>query len=219
MTAPFTDVLTSQADLDAVYSPPHELVVRKCLDHLDEGSRAFVAASPFVLVGTSHSDGSSDVSPRGGHAGFVKTLDSKRLVIPDLNGNNRIDSLRNIVDRPSAGLLFLVPGRGETLRVNGRAWVSTDASLLDLFVEEYRRPTAVIAVEVLEAYIHCAKAFRRGGLWDPSTWRPAAAPDPMQLFVDHLGLDATAADVEADLEAGYAAGLAYDEPVCTRSSA
>jgi uncharacterized protein len=214
VTAPFADVLTSQADLDAVYSPPHELVVRKCLDHVDAGTRAFIEAAPFVAVGTAHADGSSDVSPRGGHAGFVKVLDEKRIVIPDLNGNNRIDSLRNIVSRPHVGLLFLIPGRGETLRVNGRAWVTTADDVLDLFVDEYRRPTAAIGVEVQETYIHCAKAFRRSGLWDPSTWHPEDGPNPMQMFVDALGLDATAEQVEADLEAGYAAGLAYDEPVC-----
>lgn len=214
MPAPFADVLTSQADLDAVYSPPFDLVVRKCIDHVDAGSRAFVEASPFVLVGTAHSDGSTDVSPRGGHAGFVKVLDEKRLVIPDLNGNNRIDSLRNIVDRPHVGLLFVIPGRGETLRVNGRAWVTTADEVLDRFVDEYRRPTSAIGVEVREAYIHCAKAFRRSGLWQPDSWRPEAGPNPMQIFVDQLGLDATAEQVEADLEAGYVAGLAYDEPVC-----
>lgn len=213
MTTSFPGSLTSLEQLGQLYRPPSQLVLDKAIDHLDDGCRAFIATATFVVVGTSGADDRLDVSPRGGPAGFVKVLDRSRLAIPDLNGNNRLDTLRNVIERPQIALLFVIPGRGETLRVNGRAVVTTADEVLDLFVDDVRRPTAAIGVEVEAAYIHCAKAFRRGGLWEPERW-PAAdsAPSAAAILRGHLGLDAPAERIEADLEAGYAAGLAADRP-------
>ncbi len=140
MDTPFPSVLTSVNDLRELYRQPSKLAAGKIIDHVDETSASFIAQSPYHLLATSHADGRCDVSPRGGPPGFVKVLDQKRVVIPDLNGNNLLDSLQNVIDNPQAGLLFLVPGRDETLRVNGRAWLTTDDAILDLFVDELRRP-------------------------------------------------------------------------------
>lgn len=212
--SPFPGTLTEVAQLEERYRPPHRMVLDKAIDHLDDGCRQFIVASTFVLVGTSGSDGRVDVSPRGGPAGFVKVLDDHRLVIPDLNGNNRLDSLRNIIEHPQAGLLFVIPGRGETLRVNGRAFVTTADEVLDRFVDELRRPVTAIGVEVRTAYVHCAKAFRRGGLWEPERWPDdRVTPSGASLLRDHIGLtDVSVEAIEADLEAGYRLGLAADAP-------
>jgi uncharacterized protein len=213
VTSPFPDSVTTLDALAELYRPPSQLVLDKAIGLLDDGCRGFIAAATFVVVGTSGADDRLDVSPRGGPAGFVKVLDERRLAIPDLNGNNRLDTLRNIVERPQAGLLFVIPGRGETLRVNGRAYVTTSAEILDLFVDDVRRPTSAIGVQVEAAYVHCAKAFRRGGLWEPERWPdPTSAPSAAAMLRGHLGLDAPAERIEADLEAGYAAGLAADAP-------
>jgi PPOX class probable FMN-dependent enzyme len=199
--------------LDELYRPPHELVLRKDVGRLDEHCRAFIATSPFVLVGTAAPNGTADVSPRGGPAGFVQVLDEHHLAIPDLNGNNRLDTIRNVVQHGAVGLLFLIPGLGESLRVNGRAWVTTDDAVLDGFTQELRRPTSAIGVQVEEAFLHCAKAFRRAGLWEPGSWPGAAdRPSPAEAFRSHLCLDVEASVIEADLEEGYAADLLADRP-------
>jgi len=211
---PFAGVVADAGALAQLYRPPNDLVLRKDVGHLDAHCRAFVSVSPFVLVGTTSAAGAGDVSPRGGPPGFVQVLDEHRLAIPDLNGNNRLDTLRNVLDQGTVGLLFLIPGLGESLRVNGKAWVTTDDAVLDGFTAELRRPTAAIGVLVEEAYVHCAKAFRRAGLWDPATW-PAAddRPSPVAMFQTHLCLEHVDVSVlEADLEQGYALDLEADRP-------
>lgn len=209
----FTDVITDLDELGGLYRPPSRLVRDKVLDHLDESCRAFIAASTFVLVGTRSSVGLADVSPRGGPAGFVKVLDEHRLALPDLNGNNRLDSLRNIVQDGSVGLLFVIPGRDEALRVNGRGVVTTADDVLDRFTEEVRRPVTAIGVEVATAFVHCAKSFRRGDVWRPERWPDRdVAPSAAAMFRQHLRLEVPVEAVEADLEAGYEAGLAADRP-------
>jgi PPOX class probable FMN-dependent enzyme len=214
MTAPpFAGVVADVDALRRLYRPPDDLVLRKDVGRLDEHCRAFLARSPVVLVGTVSAAGASDVSPRGGPPGFVQVLDEHRLAIPDLNGNNRLDTLRNVVEQGTVGLLFLIPGLGESLRVNGRAWVTTDDAVLDGFTAELRRPTAAIGVLVEEAYVHCAKALRRARLWDPATW-PAESerPSPAAMFRTHLAMDVEVAVLEGVLEDSYAADLAADRP-------
>jgi PPOX class probable FMN-dependent enzyme len=208
--APFEQVVTTQEQVRELYRHPHELVRRKKIDRLDDGCRAVIAAAPFVLLATSGADGRCDVSPRGGPAGFVQVLDEHRLAIPDLSGNNLIDSITNIVANPHVGLLFVLPGRDETLRVNGRAWLVTDGAVLDGFTAELKRPKAAIGVAVEDAFIHCAKSFRRGHVWDPATWAPDAAPSAAELLTCHIQLDATPAQLAADLEQGYARDLAAE---------
>lgn len=166
------------ADLEALYPPAAERTKAKKRAVLDHGLRAVLAASPFVLLATSDADGRCDVSPRGGPPGFVKALDDHRVAVPDLNGNNLLDGLRNIVSNPHAGLLVLVPGQPETVRIDGRARLTTDDAVLDLFVEEVRRPVLAVVVEIETVFTHCAKAFRRSRLWDPQTW-----PDPDRRMV------------------------------------
>ena len=146
-----------------------------------------------MLVGTAGTDGGCEVSPRGGPPGFVQVLDEQRLAIPDLSGNNLLDSISNVVRNPYVGLLFVLPGRDETLRVNGRAWLTTDDAVLDGFTAELKRPKAAIGVEVVDAFVHCAKSFRRGQVWDPATWAPEAAPSAAELLTCHIELEATPA--------------------------
>ena len=213
MAAPFDSTLTDHAQLAELYREPSRGAVGKETDHITDVTREFIAASPFCLVGTTDSSGRADVSPKGGEPGFVKVLDDKRLVIPDLNGNNRLDSIHNIIDNPRAGLLFLVPEEGATLRVKGGAWVTTDDAILDRFTE-YRRPVTAIAVEVESVYMHCAKCIRRSGLWEPQSWASnAEAPTGTDLIMSHMGLDESVRDkVHAGLEQSYVDDLLADRP-------
>ena len=201
--------LTDPDELAEHYRGPSRLVLKKKVAVLDEPTRAFVEASPFVMLATADADGRCDVSPRGGSPGFVRVLDDRHLALPDLNGNNLIDSIRNVVANGHAGLLFVLPGRDETLRVDGTAWVSADPRLLDQF-GDIRRPATVLVVEIEHAFIHCAKSFRRGRVWDPSSWDELVAPDALELLQCHLGAERPIE--RADMEAGYAADLAADRP-------
>jgi PPOX class probable FMN-dependent enzyme len=214
--APFENVISSLEALRELYREPHELVQRKKIARLDDGCRAVIEAAPLVLVATSRPDGGCEVSPRGGPPGFVQVLGEDRLAIPDLSGNNLVDSISNIVLNPHVGLLFVLPGRDETLRVNGRAWLTTEDAVLDGFTGELRRPKAAIGVEVVDAFVHCAKSFRRGQVWDPASWAPEVAPSAAELLTCHIELDATPEQLAASLEQGYARDLAAeraDEPV------
>ncbi len=168
---PFVDVISSAQALREVMGAPSELVVRKQLDHLDQHARRFIERSPFLLIGTSGPDQIGDVSPRGDAPGFVAVLDDRTLVIPERPGNRRVDTLLNILNTGGVGLLFLVPGIEETLRVNGRASVVRDGALLDRLVARDKRPLLAICVEVRECFFHCAKAFKRSSLWQPETWQ------------------------------------------------
>ena len=209
-TTPFENVIDSLEALRELYREPSELVRRKKIAGLDDGCRAVIEAAPLVLVATSRPDGGCEVSPRGGPSGFVQVLDEQRLAIPDLSGNNLVDSISNIVLNPHVGLLFVLPGRDETLRVNGRAWLTTDDTVLDGFTAELRRPKAAIGVEVVDAFVHCAKSFRRGQVWDPASWAPDVAPSAAELLTCHIQLDATPEQLAANLEAGYAHDLAAE---------
>ena len=210
MPASFEHVL-SPDDLRAHYREPSSLVRRKKAERLDETTAAFVAGSPFVLLATAAADGACDVSPRGGPPGFVRVLDERRLALPDLSGNNLLDSMLNITSNGHVGLLFIIPGRDETLRVDGQACVTVDPSILGLWEGELPRPKSVIGIDVEHAYVHCAKAFRRGRLWDPSWWDElTGAPDACEVLIGHIGLDASVADVRSSLEEGYAHDLGLE---------
>jgi hypothetical protein len=166
----FTDTVTSEAELRQLYREPHEVVQQKVLARLDAHARAFIERSPFVLLGTASPDGTGDVSPKGGPPGFVVVLDDERLAIPDLSGNNLLDTITNIVHRSGIGLLFLIPGVDETLRVNGHACLTTAPEVLDACAVRDRRPKTAIGVSITQQYMHCAKAFRRSELWHADTW-------------------------------------------------
>jgi len=157
-----------EKDLRSLFPATHPIAVEKCQNHLDKHAMNFVARSPFLCIGTQSPAGSADVSPRGDPCGFVKILDDKTLLIPDRPGNNRLDTHTNILANPAVGLLFMVPGFDDTMRVNGKAKITRDPDFLALMVVNDRMPTVAIVVTVEEVFIHCAKAFRRSKLWDPS---------------------------------------------------
>jgi PPOX class probable FMN-dependent enzyme len=205
----WSKVVTSLDELEGVYDPPEEGAAKKAIDVLDRHCRDFVARSPFVLMATAAADGSCDVSPRGGPPGFVRVLDERRLAIPDAKGNRRIDSLRNILDGGRVGLLFLIPGLNETLRVNGRATLTRDPALLELLETGGKVPRIAIGVEMQEAFLHCAKAFIRSSLWRPEEWQGAdGLARPAEIWRDHMSLPSLDADaVQAWLDDDYANAL------------
>lgn len=205
MSEPFKDVVTSREELRAMLGEPSELALKKQLDRLDAHCRTFLAKSPFALLATSDRDGRVDVSPKGDPAGFVLVLDDRHLVIPDRPGNKRLDGMRNILANPHIGLIFLVPGKDETLRINGRAWILRDAELLERMSVGGKRPQLAIGVEIEEVFFHCAKAFRRSGLWKPDTWPDVSAlPGPARVFFDQAKpANETLESLQARLEDGY----------------
>jgi len=160
-------LITSEAALEALYGLPSGAAVIKEIDHISEHYRTFIEASPFVVLATSGPEG-LDCTPRGDPAGFVRVVDRHTVMLPDRRGNNRLDSLRNIVRDPRIALLFLIPGIGRTLRINGRAAISVDPELCASFTMEGKAPRSVIVVTAERVYTQCPKALVRSHLWDPS---------------------------------------------------
>jgi uncharacterized protein len=185
----FRDLVTSVDTLRSIIGgEPSEVARKKELTALDVHSRAFIANSPFLLLGTSSADGRCDVSPKGDAPGFVRVLDDHCLVIPDRPGNKRIDGMRNILSNPHVGLIFLVPGNDFTLRVNGRACITQDPDLLKSLTAQGKVPLLAIGVEVEEVFLHCARSFRRGKLWDQESWPGAdALPSMPCILYDQTG--------------------------------
>ena len=160
-------MLNTLADLEAHYGTPNERSLRKEIDHVNADYRRFIESSPFVVLATGGPDG-LDCSPRGDAPGFVRVLDERTLALPDRPGNNRVDSLRNVIASAQVALLFMVPGVGEMLRVNGRARVSTEAALVASFAVDGKPPRSVLVIDVESVYFHCSKAIVRSKLWDAS---------------------------------------------------
>ena len=178
-------LVQTEAALRALFPPVHTLAALKSLGFLDPHAREFIRRSPFLTIGTQNRDGKADVSPRGDPAGFVRVLDDRTLVIPDRPGNNRLDTLSNIVTNPNVGLLFMVPGFDDTLRINGTAQLSTDPDLLRSMAVNDRLPTVAIVVTVAEVFLHCAKAFRRSRLWDPAARQDRTEmPSLLKMILD-----------------------------------
>jgi PPOX class probable FMN-dependent enzyme len=183
----FKRIVMSRDELREIFKIPSERAVLKERRAMDEHDRAFIAASPFLLLATANAAGQCDVSPKGDAPGFVLVLDDRHLVIPDRPGNNRLDGMSNIVENPHVGMIFLVPGREETLRVNGRASIIRDEEILDRAAVMGKRPPVGIGVEVEECYLHCAKAFRRSKLWEPEQWPDRKAlPSMARVLWDQL---------------------------------
>jgi len=200
--------IKSEGKLRALFPETHTVAIQKCLDHLDKHARDFLARSPFLCIGTQDQNGRSDVSPRGDPLGFVQVLDDKTLVIPDRPGNNRLDTLSNIIANPAVGLLFLIPGFDETMRVNGTAHITRDPALLSRLAVNDRIPTVAIVVTVSEVFIHCAKAFRRSKLWDATQFQDRATmPSLLNIILDQTtGAPEDPAEMEkidAGLEVDY----------------
>ena len=180
--------ITTPEDLREHYGAPSELAVLKQLDHIDTHCRAFIALSPFLVIGTMGADGLGDVSPKGDAPGFVLVSDEKTLVIPDRPGNNRTDTLLNLLDNPGVGVLFMVPGMNETLRVNGTARIVTDAAVLEAMLVNERAPRSALVIDVKEAYLHCAKALIRSKLWgDEHKIERKSFPSLGQIITDQAG--------------------------------
>jgi PPOX class probable FMN-dependent enzyme len=206
-------IIESVEQLAELYRAPGRIAAAKKRGVIDDASAGILERSPFVLIATSGADGTLDVSPRGGPSGFVRLLDERHVAIPDLNGNNLVDSLRNVVATGQAGLLVLVPGMDETLRINGAAWVTTDAPVLDRWAGELRRPTTAIVVRADEVFMHCAKAFRRGRVWDPTSWEDLDdTPDGLDVLAAQGLVPAGDETIRRRLEQGYADDLALDAP-------
>lgn len=157
--------IDDEQSLRELFEPTHSLALLKCQESLGEHAREFIRRSPFLCIGSQHPDGKADVSPRGDPPGFVKVLDERTIAIPDRPGNNRLDTLANIVANPNVGLLFVIPGFEDTLRINGQAALTRDPEILKDMAVAGRVPKLAIIVSVSEVFLHCAKAFRRSRLW------------------------------------------------------
>ena len=196
--------LSTTEELRTVYKPASDGAVRKELKALDSHCRSFLARSPFVVIGSTDGNGHADVTPKGDRPGFVAVLDATTIAIPDRPGNNRLDTLENLIADPAIGLLFLIPGMNETLRINGTARITTDEALRTRFAIDGKLPLSVIVVTVASAYMHCAKAFMRSELWQPDSWPDRASmPTLGQILKDQLALAESAAATDDWLDKGY----------------
>lgn len=183
---PIHGALETTEQLRDFYEPAMERAVRKDIGRLDEMSRRLIAAAPMLFVASASADGRMDVTPRGGPPGFVTVLDERRLAIPDATGNRRLDTLENVVATGRIALIFVIPGRDTTLRVNGRACVTAESELVDRLTPVGKRPRTAIVVEAEEVFAHCPKAFVRSRLWDRDTWPdPAALPTSAEVSLAH----------------------------------
>lgn len=169
-TSRFKDVVTSEEELRAIAGDIYPGAVTKVIDHLDEDSQAFIAHAPFLLIGSASPEFGVEVSPKGDPAGFVKILDANTLAIPDRPGNARMDTFRNVLRDPHVGMIFLVPGRKDTLRVSGRAQIVRDMDLRRSMAVNGKVPDMALVVEVDHTFFHCAKCIVRSGLWDQDKW-------------------------------------------------
>ena len=177
--------VTTLDQLAAIYDPPRELVLKKVTHRLEERTLAFIAASPFAILATCGPQG-VHATPRGDDPGFIVALDDRTLALPDRRGNNRLDGLRDIIANPAVALLFLVPGAGEALRVNGTARITTDPALRARFTFQGKLPATVLLVTVGEIYMQCAKAIMRSKLWGGRD-RPKAVPSMGEMIAAHTG--------------------------------
>jgi len=186
VTDPFDGALQHPDELREFYDAAMERAVTKDIGHLDEMCRRLIAAAPMLFVATYGADGRGDVSPRGGQPGFVTVLDDRHLAIPDATGNRRLDTLENVVESRRAAVIFVIPGRDTTLRVNGRAAVTAAPDVLGRLTPVGKPPRTAIVVETEEVYTHCPKAFVRSKLWEPGTWPdPATLPTSAEVSLAH----------------------------------
>lgn len=205
----FTSVITSEADLrDIIPEPPPGGVWDKTLPFLEDHCKAFIAASPFVMIASCDTNGRMDVSPKGDPPGFVHVLDATTLAIPDRPGNGRADTFRNLLANPRIGLYFLVPGRSETLRISGSAQLVRDQWLLDQMAIKERPPHLAIVVNVEEAFFHCAKCIVRSNLWDTNDWQDVSHLAPLgKIMRDQLKLEVPAELIQRGLDKDIATRL------------
>jgi len=199
--------ITSEAQLRELLGEPIPRVATKDRPCLDEIDRRWLAASPFCMVATSAADGTCDVSPKGDPAGFTVVLDDRTIALPERAGNRRADGFRNILGNPHVGLIYLVPGRDDTLRINGRARLVRDPDLLDCMVVKGHRPLLALVVDIEQVFFHCGKAFMRSALWHPETWSRDAVPSRARIAKAQERPDEPLEALEAYYGPAYAAGL------------
>jgi PPOX class probable FMN-dependent enzyme len=197
----FAEIVASEAELRALIGHPSEVVVRSRLAALDDHCRAYIARSPFVIVASADGAGEMDVSPKGDPPGFARVLDDRTLAIPERPGNRRADTVSNLLQNPHVALIFLVPGKPETLRVSGTAIIVRDRWLCDRMAVAGKAPAAAVVVTIREVSIHCAKCIVRSRLWDPLHWPDLeGVPSLAQAIVEQAKLDTTPAEVQAFLD-------------------
>lgn len=208
MTTKYKDIISTKEEFEEFRSKignPSPRAANKVISFIDEHCVDFISKSPFLSLATSNAEGQCDVSPRGDAPGFVTVLDEHHLFIPERPGNKRMDSVHNIITNPNIGLLFLIPGLGETLRINGKAYICRDPELLEKSIVNGKSPIFGILVEVKECYAHCAKAFIRSQLWDSHSWlAKEALPSVPQMLVAHSKIpNVTSDQVAKELNEGY----------------
>ncbi|MYL35043.1 pyridoxamine 5'-phosphate oxidase family protein [Pontibacillus yanchengensis] len=182
----FKETIETIDELEQKVGKPGKIAANKVINYIDDHCYEFISLSPFLTISTCGADGSCDVSPRGDDPGFVHVVDDNHLVIPERPGNKRVDSIRNILENRNIGMLFIIPGVEETLRINGKATIIQDAAILEKMAAKGHVPTVGIGVKVEEVFIHCAKAFKRSQLWDPSTWLAQEdRPRPAKILAEH----------------------------------
>ena len=200
----FSDPITSEEQLHAVLGPPLPHSIAKEISKLDPHCREFISRSPFVFVSSCDAAGRMDISPKGDPAGFVHILDDSTLAIPDRPGNRRADTFRNVLQNPHVGLLFLIPSKGETLRVSGSATVVRDRGLREQMVVHGKTPELALVVAVEQAFFHCAKCVMRSHLWDSRYWPDVTGfPSHASCLVEHAKLRETIEEVEASINRNY----------------
>lgn len=202
------EFITTREDLRQHYGDMHDIAAKKTLSFLDGHSKSFIARSPFVLIGSSDNEGNGDVTPKGDLPGFVAVLDDHTLAIPDRPGNNRLDTFENLIVNPAVGLLFLIPGMNETLRINGVGRLTRDDGLRERLSVNGKPPITVLVVTVKTCYMHCAKAFIRSSLWKPATWpERASMPTLGTILCDQIKLAESATMLDRALDEAYSQTL------------
>ena len=200
--AEFQNVITDIEGLREIIGAPSHRVLNKVIDRIDELAARFIAASPFAVIASRNGDGHLDLSPKGDAAGsFVRVIDQQTLAVPDRLGNRRLDTLTNLLDDPNMGMIFLVPGKRETLRISGTAQIVRDQWLREELAHQDRMPDLAIVVTVNRLYFHCAKCMIRSGLWQPDVWRSTDhLPSLAETMVVHAGLSESIAEAQARID-------------------
>ena len=194
----FEETIDTRARLRELVSEPPAIVTNKVIDHIDDLCRRFIGASPFVMVATRGADGRLDISPKGDAPGFVAVLDDKTLAIPDRPGNLRADTFENLLEHPEVGLFFIIPGKGDTLRVSGKGRIARDRALQERLAANGKVPHLVLIVDVEEAFTHCPKCMTRAKMWTPGEWPDhSGAPTHAELMVAHSKLKLSVAAMQS----------------------
>ncbi|WP_416897877.1 MAG: pyridoxamine 5'-phosphate oxidase family protein [Minwuia sp.] len=197
-------ILRTEEDLRAIYGNASGRAAEKAIEKLDRHCRHFISLSPFIVLSSASAAGQGDVSPKGDGPGFVRVIDDSTIAIPDRPGNRRIDTLVNIVENPDVAVIFLIPGVRETLRVNGKAEISTDPALLESMAVNGKLPITAIVIRVEQTFLHCAKSIIRSKLWDEATKVDRSVlPSLSRMIADQAGMEIDEAKSEKQLEEAY----------------